>query len=75
VEPYKIENIVELELLVSIRIHPVVNVSRIVLYQEQVEDQKKIPSPLVEIDREKKYEVNKILNRRNMRGKPKYLIW
>jgi len=75
VEPYKIENIVELELLVSIRIHPVVNVSRIVLYQEQVEDQKKIPSPLVEIDGEKKYEVNKILNRRNMRGKPKYLIW
>ena len=42
VELYKIkkiilENIVELELLASIKIHPVVNVSRIILYQEQIE--------------------------------------
>jgi len=42
VELYKIkkiisENAVELELLVSMKIHPVVNVSRIVMYQEQVE--------------------------------------
>ena len=63
VRPYKIkkiilENTAELELPVSIKIHPVVNMSRIVKYQEQVEGQKKIP-PLVEIDREKKYEVEK----------------
>jgi len=31
------ENVVELGLLTSIKIHPVVNVSRIVLYQEQIE--------------------------------------
>ena len=31
------ENVVELGLLASIKIHPVVNVSRIVLYQEQIE--------------------------------------
>jgi len=31
------ENAVELELLVSMKIHLVVNVSRIVMYQEQVE--------------------------------------
>ena len=42
VELYKIkkiilENIVELELLASMKIHPVVNVSRITLYQEQIE--------------------------------------
>ena len=39
VEPYKIkkiisENIIELELLVSIKIYPVVNISRIVLCQD-----------------------------------------
>jgi len=36
VEPYKIkkiiENVVELELLVSMKIHPVINVSRIAIY-------------------------------------------
>ena len=45
VRPYKIkkiilENIVKLKLPASIKIHPVVNVSRTVLYQEQVEQQK-----------------------------------
>ena len=68
VELYKIkkvisENIVELELLVLMKIHLGVNVSWIVLYQEQVEEQKKIPPPLVKIDGEKEYEVEKILNR------------
>jgi len=56
------------------KIHPVVNVSRIVLYQEQVEEQKKIPPLPVEINREKEYEVEKILNRRDMRRKSKYLV-
>jgi len=64
VELYKIkkiilDNVVELELPVSIKIHPVVNVSRIVIYQEQVKEQKKILSPLVEIDRKKEYEIEK----------------
>jgi len=36
--PYKIKKIaVELELLVSMKIHLVVNVSKIAMYQEQVE--------------------------------------
>ena len=72
VEPYKIkkiisENVVELELLVSMKIHPVINVSRIAIYQEQIKKQKKILSSLAEIDREKEYEVEKILNGRGMR--------
>jgi len=33
-----------------------------------------IPHPLVEIDGEKEYEVEKILNIRDMRGKRKYLV-
>ena len=48
-----LENVVELELPASIKLHLVVYVSRIVLYQEQVEQQKKISSSLVEIDRKK----------------------
>ena len=47
IEPYKInkiisENTVELELLVLMKIYLVVNMSRITLYQKQVEIQKKI---------------------------------
>ena len=79
VKPYKIkkiisENVVELELLALMKIHPVVNVSRIAMYQEQIEGQKKILSPLVEIDGKKKYKVEKILNKRDMRRKLKYLV-
>ena len=40
-----LENMVELELLASLRIHPVVNVRKIVKYREQVEGQEKIPLP------------------------------
>ena len=69
-----LENIVKLELLASIKTYLVVNVSRIALYQEQIERQKKILLFLVEIDKEKKYKVEKILNRKDMRGKPKYLV-
>ena len=47
------ENIVELRLLVSMKIHLIVNMSRIVLYQEQTEGQKKIPPSPVKIEREK----------------------
>ena len=68
------ENVVELELLVSLRIHLVVNVRRIVKYQEQVEGKKKIPLPSIEVASKKEYEVEKILDRRERRGKPKYLV-
>ena len=58
-----LENVVELELPASLRIYPVVNVRRIVKYQEQVEGQKRIPPPPVEVAGEKEYEVEEILNR------------
>ena len=68
IRPYKVkkiisENAVELELPVLLKIYLVVNVSRIMLYKEQIEEQKKIPSPSVKIEREKEYEVEKILDR------------
>jgi len=57
------ENVIKLEFLAVMRVYPVVNVRRIVKYQEQVEEQKKIPPFLVEIERKKEYEVKKILDR------------
>ena len=66
-----LENVIELQFPVLMKTYLVVNMSRMALYQEQVEGQKKIPSPLVEIDREKEYEVEKILNKRDVRGKLK----
>ena len=68
------ENAVDLELPVSMEIYLTVNVSRIALYQEQIEGQKKILPPLVEIDKEKEYEAEKILNGRDIREKQKYLV-
>ena len=68
------ENAVELELLASLRIHPVVNVRRIVKYREQVEGQKKIQPPSIEIAGKKEYEVEEILDRQERRGKTKYLV-
>jgi len=68
------EHAVELELPASLRIHLVVNVRRIVKYREQVERQKKIPPPSVEVAGEKEYEVEEILDRQERRGKTKYLV-
>ena len=68
------ENAVELELLVLLRIHPVVNVRRIVKYREQVEGQKKIPPPSIEVASKKEYEVEEISDRQERRGKTKYLV-
>ena len=69
-----LENVVELELLVSLKIHPVVNIRRIVKYREQVEGQKKIPPPPVKVASKKEYEVEEILDRQERRGKTKYLV-
>ena len=68
------ENTIELELPASLRIHPVVNVKRIVKYREQVEGQKKIPPPSVEITSKKEYKVEEILDRQEKRGKTRYLV-
>jgi len=68
------ENAVELELPVSLRIYLVVNVRRIMKYRKQVEGQKKIPPPPVEVAGEKEYEVEEILDKQERRGKTKYLV-
>jgi len=67
-------NAIELELSKSIRIHSVVNVSRVWLYKPQVEGQKKIPPKPVIIEGEEEFEVEKFLNKRTVRGKKKFLV-
>jgi len=56
------------------RIHPVVNVSRIVRYKEQVKRQKKEEGKPVEVEGVEEWEVEKILNKKKIRGVVKYLI-
>jgi len=68
------ENAVELELPALLRIYSVVNVRRIVKYREQVEGQKKIPPPSIEVAGEKEYEVKEIVDRQERREKTKYLV-
>jgi len=57
------------------RIHLVVNVSWIVRYKEQVKRQKKEEGKPVEVVGVEEWEVEKILNKKKMRGVVKYLIW
>jgi len=68
VGPYKIKkvvssNAVELELPSTVKIHPVVNVSRVQKYIGQVEGQRKEQQALVIIEREEKWKVKRILNK------------
>jgi len=79
VGPYKVKkiistNAVELELPSTVKIHPVVNVSRIRRYIGQVEGQKKEQLAPVIIKGEEEWEVEHILNKRKVRGKDKYLV-
>ena len=58
--PYKVKgiissNAIKLELFKSIKIHLVVNVSKVRLYKPQVEGQKKIPPKLVIIKEEEEF--------------------
>ena len=69
VGPYKVKrivsiNTVELELPGTIKIHPVVNISKIRRYIGQVKGQKKEQTALVIIGREEEWEVERILNKR-----------
>ena len=77
--PYKVKGIVssnaiELKLPKSIKIYPVVNISRVQLYKPQTEGQKQTPPKPVIIKGEEEFEVEKILNKRVVRGKEKFLV-
>jgi len=65
---------VELELPSTIKIHSVVNVSRIQRYVGQVEEQRKEQPVPVVIKKEEEWEVERILNKQQIQGKNKYLV-
>ena len=77
--PYQVKeiistNAIELDLPSMVKIHSVVNVSRVYRYRDQVEGQKKEQLAPVIIEEEKEYEVEKILNKKKFRGKDRYLV-
>ena len=79
VGPYKIEvvvlrNAVKLKLPASIRVHLVVNVSRIVRYKESVRRQRVEKPKPVKVEGVKEWKVEKILNKRKIQGIKKYLV-
>ena len=79
VGPYAIEevvslNAVKLQLPTLMRIHPVVDVSWIVQYKKQVKGQKKEEGKPVEIEGVEEWGVEKILNKKKIRGVEKYLV-
>jgi len=79
VGPYKVKeivssNAVKLELPSTVKIHPVVNVSRIHRHIGQVEGQKKEQLALAVIEGEEEWEVERILNKQRVREKDKYLV-
>jgi len=77
--PYEIKevvslNAVKLQLPTSMRIHLVVNVSWIVWYKKQVKGQKKEDRKPIEVEGAKEWEVERILNKKKIRGVEKYLV-
>ena len=78
-EPYQVKgiiltNTIELDLPSTIKIHPVVNISWVQRYKDQVKGQKKEQLASVIIGEEKEYEVEKILNKKKFRGRDWYLV-
>ena len=80
VGPYEIEevvskNTVKLKLPVLMRIHPIVNFSRVVRYRELVRGQRVEELKPVEVKGVKEWKVEKILNKRKVLGVEKYLVY
>jgi len=51
------------------------NISWIVRYREQVGEQKKEEEKPIEVKGVEEWKVEKILNKRKIRGTEKYLVW
>jgi len=79
VGPYRVKaiissNTIELDLPSTVRIHPVFNISRVQWYKLQVEGQRReTPQPVV-IEGKEEWEVKKIITKRKVRGRDKYLV-
>ena len=67
-------DVVKLQLPTSMRIYLVVNISQIVQYREQVRGQKKEEGKPIKVKGVEEWKVEKILNKRKIRGIEKYLV-
>jgi len=74
IEEIVLVNVIKLKLLASMRIHLVINVSRIVKYRKPVKEWKMEEVKMIKVNRVEKWEVDKILNKRKIREVVKYLI-
>jgi len=74
VEEVVLKNVVKLKLLASMRIHSVVNISRIVKYRKPVKRQRIEKLKPVEVNEVEEWKIEKILNKRKVRGVMKYLV-
>jgi len=79
VRSYKVKaiissNAIELDLSSTIKIHLVVNVSWVWRYKSQVQGQRKEAPQLVVIEGEEEWEVEKIINKRKVQERDKYLV-
>jgi len=77
--PYEIKeiilrNVVKLKLPASMRIHLIVNISRIVRYRKPVRRQRVEEPKPVEVNGVEEWEIEKILNKRKIWGIEKYLV-
>ena len=55
-------------------IHPVVNVSKLQMYKLQIKGQKAMkPAPVI-VEGKEEYKVEKILNKRRIQGKDRFLV-
>ena len=75
IEEVVLSNTVKLWLPTLMRIHLVVNVSQIVQYKKQMKGQKKEEGKLVEVEGVEEWKVEKILNKKKIKGVEKYLVW
>ena len=70
-----IKDVVKLKLLAFMRIHPVVNVNRVVIYRELMKEQKVKKPKLVKVNRVEEWKAEKILNKRKVWEIKKYLVY
>jgi len=74
IEKMMSKNAVKLKLLASMKIHLVVNISRVVRHRELAKGQRVEEPKPVEVDEVEEWEVKKILNKRKVRGVMEYLV-
>ena len=67
-------NAIELDLLPTMKIHPVINMSCVKPWKQPMEGQNKLAPPPIEIQGEEEYEVEEVLDSRCRRSIVEYRV-